>query len=69
MAQRLGAGQRVQRGGQAGVHADQRAAVGLVLAVHVAVGRALGQRLHRRRHRRQRADIDSSAPSSCTSVR
>ncbi len=44
VAQRLGAGQLVQRGGQPRVHADQRAPVGLVLAVLVVVGRALGQR-------------------------
>ena len=53
MAQRLGAGQRLQRGRQAGVDADQRPPVGFVGAVRAAVGRAFGQRLHRRRHRRQ----------------
>ena len=50
MAQRLGAGQVLQGGGQAGVHAHQGAAVGLVLAVGVLVGRRVGQRCHRRRH-------------------
>ena len=48
----------LQRGGQAGVDAGQRAAVGFVLAVLVGVGRALGQSLHLRRNidqpRRQR---------------
>mmetsp|Transcript_1093 Transcript_1093/g.2954 ORF Transcript_1093/g.2954 Transcript_1093/m.2954 type:complete len:428 (+) Transcript_1093:4161-5444(+) len=46
MAQRFGAGQPVQRGGQAGVHAGECAAVGLVQAVGVLVGAALGQPLH-----------------------
>ena len=40
VAQRLGAGELVQRRGQARVDADQRAAVGLVLAVRAVVGRA-----------------------------
>ena len=53
VAQGLGAGEFLQRGGQARVHADQGAAVGFILAVGVLVGRALGQRLHRGRDRRQ----------------
>ena len=53
MAQRLGAGQRLQRGRQARVHADQRAPVGLVAAVLVVVGRGRGQRQHLGAHRRQ----------------
>ena len=53
VAQRLGAGQLVQRRGQTRVDADQRAAVGLVLAVRVLVGRALGQRGHLGRDRAQ----------------
>jgi hypothetical protein len=35
-----------ERGCQAGVHAGQRAAVGLVHAVGIGVGRALGQCSH-----------------------
>ena len=49
MAQRLGAGQPLQRGGQPRVHADQRAAIGLVLAMLAGVGRAGGELAHRGR--------------------
>jgi hypothetical protein len=51
----VAAGQVLQRGGQARVHAGQRAAVGFVLAVGVGVWRALGQRGHRGRHAHQHA--------------
>ena len=54
VAQGFRAGEVVQRGGQARVHADQGAAVGLVLAVLVVVGRVCGQRQHGRRDRCQR---------------
>ena len=54
VAQGLGAGQLVQRGGQPRIDADQRAPIGLVLAVRVVVGRGFGQRAHLRRHGCQR---------------
>ena len=50
VAQRLGAGEFVQRGRQPGVHADEGAPVGLILTVLVVIGRARGQRQHGRRH-------------------
>ena len=53
VAQRLGAGQLVQRGGQARIDAGQRTPVGFVQAVLVGVGRTFGQRLHGWRDRRQ----------------
>ena len=46
VACRFGTGELFQRGGQAGIHAGQCAAVGFVHAVHVLVGRAFGQGLH-----------------------
>ena len=49
VAQRLGAGQRVQGGGGARVQAGEGAAVGLVVAVRVVVGAACHQLLHLRR--------------------
>ena len=48
VAQRLGAGQLVQRRGQAGVDAGQGTPIGLVLAVRAVVRRGVGQRLHGR---------------------
>jgi len=53
VAQCLGAGQRMQGGSQARVHADQRTAVRFVLAVRVGVGRSVGQREQGRGHLRQ----------------
>lgn len=54
MARGLAAGEFVQRGGQARIHAGEGAAVGLVLAVLAHVGRTLGQRLHFHGHVDQR---------------
>ena len=53
VAQRLGAGERVQRRRQARVDADQCAPVRLVLAMRVGVARRGGEPLQRRRHRLQ----------------
>ena len=54
MARRIAAGQLLQGGGEARVHAGQRAPVGLVDAVLVGIGRALGQGIHLDRHVDQR---------------
>jgi hypothetical protein len=60
---------RARGRGQAGVDADQGAAVGLVGAVVGGVRRLVGQRLQFRRQATIRVEIDSSAPSVCTSSR
>ena len=57
VAQRLGAGENVQRRRQARVDADQGAPVRLVLAVRTGVAGGIGERLHLRRDRLQRRRI------------
>ena len=43
VTQRLGAGQLLQRGGQACINTDQRATVGLVFAMRTLIGRTRGE--------------------------
>ena len=70
LAQDVGRAQRARGGGQPRVDADQRAPVRLVAAVRRGVGRGVGQRLQRRASRSTiSVEIDSSAPSACTSSR
>ncbi len=50
----LGAAERGERGGEARVEADERAAIWLVVAVRIGVGRACGERPQRLRDRGER---------------
>ena len=63
------AGQDLGGGGQAGVHADQRAAVGLVGAVRGIVAAVVGQRLQVGSAAISSVVMDRSAPSAWTSCR